>query len=155
VFEVDVTIATTPSQQVTVQPQTKLFGGLTGPGSNIQGTFSGNAPTQPTLQTAPISHNIPTVSELNSPEAMVGIVLGDLPEGSSEPVSGFVDYLSIDVVYDDSTCFPALDPSTIAPPKTGAALTIFIISAGALSALSSSLITLRRRKKNRIQSERQ
>jgi LPXTG-motif cell wall-anchored protein len=139
--------------------QNNLYGGLLPSSITNGGDYSGNPPLVLTTESSSVKI-LPTFQQLTSNQTFIGVSMGEVfqEEGSEDitKVIGYLDYVELEVTYDGSNCSaPPLDTTSIAPPKTGVALTVFIIAAGSAAAGGSSYLTYRKRKKSKSRSERE
>jgi LPXTG-motif cell wall-anchored protein len=145
------------TQNQTISFTTPYYGGIAS--SLVGGNSDGTAPQSLTEESSNLQ-TLPTTAQLNDPSTKIAISIGDyIPADGSNPeqiIKGAIDNSYLKVTYDDANCPPPpLDTASLAPPKTGAALTIIVIAAGTLAASGSSYLTYRKRRSSKIQSERE
>lgn len=133
-----------------------IFGGFEAPEFSQDSNFDGKAPNPLASQSQTISTGLPSVAQLNSDKFAVVVKLGNfVVDDPEQTYTGSLDYVSLDVTYDDTVCGLTLDPSSIAPPKTGSVLAAVIIVTGFTAVAGTSLMSAKRRKSSRSRSERQ
>lgn len=151
-FEVAVDTSSSVSNYIST-----IFGGLVPLGFNQGGTYSGSPPSTLTKESS-ATQIVPTATQLNNPDTFLVVSMGEMieEEGGSQKVVGYLDYADLEVTYDDSNCSPeGIDPATIAPPKTGVALTAGIIGAGLLALIGATIFGAKRTKLKHRVSERE
>lgn len=133
-----------------------IFGGIIKPKLLSSGqAFDGIVKTS-------LSHDSSSVqspmnrADLNNPDSRIIVSLGRGGSGDFINISGYLDYIYLEVSYDDAGCHPdSVAISDVKPPKTGSFITISIILASTLASIGASLTIARRLGLKRGRSERE
>lgn len=139
-----------------IQYLNNIFGGLLISMNMSNGQpFSGIVPTTLTQSSAP-TQTLMTNNDINDPSSRIIVSMGQGGLGDVINISGYLDYVYLEVTYDDSNCVPqTIANSTVKPPKTGSVLTISIIIAAVIAATSASIFGVKRTKLKHRVSERE